>query len=57
MAKLCILVYWLVPEAEKQANQGLEREIREELGKLTPPLPYLKRIEKVTVLGEVKCPS
>ena len=52
--KLCILVYWLGPEAQERTNEELEKEIRGELDKLTPPLPYLARIEKVTVLESVE---
>ena len=51
MAKLCILIYRLVPEADEQANEDIETEIREELEKMMPPLPYLKRVEKIIVLG------
>ena len=36
----------LVPEADEQANEDIETEIREELEKMMPPLPYLERVEK-----------
>jgi len=41
-----------MPEADEPANEDIEMEIREELEKMMPPpLPYLKRVEKIIVLG------
>ena len=47
--KIAVVVAWLVPDEEAyegKTNADVEREILEE----TPAIPYVARIEKVTVL-------
>lgn len=47
--KLAIVVAWLVPNEEAyegKTNEDVEKEILEE----APAIPYVARIEKVTVL-------
>jgi len=42
--KMAFVVIWLVPEADKENNKKLEKEIRESV-----KCDWLKEIEKVTV--------
>lgn len=45
MGKIAFVVVMLVPEADKEGNAQLEKEIREEFR-----IPWLYKIEKVTVV-------
>ena len=57
MKKIMFIVAHLVPEAEAyegKSNADIEKEILDELQKqAVPVIPYVARIEKVTVLD---CP-
>lgn len=49
MRKLAVIVAWLIPESEAyegKSNADIEREILED----EPAIPYVMRVEKVTVL-------
>ena len=49
--KLGIVVFWLVEEANETENGELEKEIKEEIKK-NFPIPWISKVEKVTVLEE-----
>jgi hypothetical protein len=51
--KLLVMTGWLVPEANEKPNRIIEAEIKEELETTVTPgvIPYLQKIEKVTVLS------
>jgi hypothetical protein len=54
MKKLALITAWLVedPEAYRdKTNTDIEKEILKEIG----PIPYVARIEKVTVLDVNSC--
>ena len=49
MSKKAIIVISLVEESAEKANEEIEKEIMEELSKHPPAIPWLKKVEKVTV--------
>jgi len=49
MGKKAIIVISLVEESAEKLNEEIEKEILEELSKGLPEIPWLKRVEKVTV--------
>ena len=50
MVKKAIIVITLVKESEKKTNKELEDEIFDELSKSPPKIPWMKSVEKVTVI-------
>lgn len=50
MLKKAVIVISLVKESTEKANKEIEREIYEELSKLPPKIPWMKSVEKVTVI-------
>ena len=53
MVKFAFIVLSLVGESEKQVNEEIEKEIYDELeADLASRIPWVKKVEKVTVLGE-----
>jgi len=51
-SKKVIIVIQLVEESVEKANEEIEKEILEELTDDMPIIPWLERVEKVTVLEE-----
>ena len=49
MAKKDVIVVSLVEESAEKANEEIEKEIMEELSREPSAIPWLKKIEKVTV--------
>ena len=49
MDKKAFIVISLVEESIEKANDEIEREIFEELSEDLPKIPWLKRVERVTV--------
>ena len=49
MDKKAVIVISLVEESAEKANEEIEKEIMEKLSKHPPMIPWLKRVEKVTV--------
>ena len=49
MGKKAIIVIRLVEESAEKSNEEIEKEIIEELSKRPPVIPWLKKVEKVTV--------
>lgn len=49
MVKKATIVISLVEESREVPNEEIEKEIREELRDL--PIPWCKKVEKVTVTG------
>jgi len=49
MVKKAIIVISLVKETSGRANEEIEREILEELSELPAKIPWMNKIEKVTV--------
>lgn len=49
MRKKAIIVVSLVKESAEKANEEIEREIMEELSKYPPKIPWMEKVEKVTV--------
>lgn len=49
MSKKVIIVICLVEESAEKSNEEIEKEILEELSKHPPVIPWLKKVEKVTV--------
>ena len=47
--KKAIIVIRLVEESAEKLNEEIEKEILEELSKHPPMIPWLKKVEKVTV--------
>lgn len=47
--KKAIIVIRLVEESAEKSNEEIEKDILEELSKHPPVIPWLKRVEKVTV--------
>lgn len=47
--KKAVIVISLVEESAKKSNREIQREIKEELSKHPPTIPWLKNVEKVTV--------
>ena len=49
VSKKAIIVIDLVEESAQKANEEIEKEIVEELSREPSAIPWLKRVEKVTV--------
>jgi len=49
MGKKAVIVISLVEESAEKSNDEIEKEILEELSKGPPAIPWLKKVEKVTV--------
>jgi hypothetical protein len=49
MGKKAVIVVSLVEESAEKPNEEIEKEILEELSKHPPVIPWLKKIDKVTV--------
>jgi len=49
MPKKATIVISLVEESVKKANAEIEKEILKELSKAPPSIPWMKKVEKVTV--------
>lgn len=49
MPKKAVIVISLVKESVEQSNEEIKKEILEELSKHPPVIPWLKKVEKVTV--------
>ena len=47
--KKAIIIIGLVAESAEKANEEIEKEIFEELSEHPPMIPWLKKVEKVTV--------
>ena len=50
MAKRAIIVISLVKESEGKSNNELEKEIFRALSTPPPKIPWMKNVEKVTVI-------
>ena len=50
--KEAIIVIGLVEESAEKLNEEIEKEILEELSKHPPTIPWLKKVEKITVTEE-----
>mgnify|MGYP001030016641 FL=1 len=50
--KKVIIVINLVEESIEKANEEIEKEIFQELSTDLPVIPWLERVEKVTVIEE-----
>ena len=50
--KKVIIVINLVEESVERANEEIEKEIFQELSTDLPVIPWLERVEKVTVIEE-----
>ncbi|MFQ6032915.1 MAG: hypothetical protein ACE5K2_08350 [Candidatus Zixiibacteriota bacterium] len=49
MGKKAVIVISLVNESTEKSNEEIEKEIFEVLTKEPPTIPWLKKVEKVTV--------
>lgn len=49
VSKKAIIVIHLVEGSAEKSNEELEKEILEELSKHPPLIPWMKKVEKVTV--------
>jgi len=49
MPKKAVVEISLVPESAEKSNEEIEKDILEELSKHPPVIPWLKKVEKVTV--------
>jgi len=49
MSKKAVIVVSLVEESAEKPNEEIEKEILEELSKHPSVVPWLKKVEKVTV--------
>jgi len=49
MGKKAVIVISLVEESAEKSNREIEKEIKTELTKEPPRIPWLKEVEKVTV--------
>jgi len=49
MRKKAVIVVSLVEESAEKANEEIEREITKELSQPPPKIPWMKKVEKVTV--------
>ena len=47
--KKAVIIISLVKESAEMSNREIEKEITQELSKHPPTIPWLKKIEKVTV--------
>ena len=50
--KKATIVIRLVEESTEKSDEEIEREILEELSKHPPTIPWLKKVEKITVTEE-----
>jgi hypothetical protein len=48
--KKAVITISLVKESAEVANEAIEREILEELSKSLPRIPWLQKVEEVTVM-------
>jgi len=51
-SKKVVIVINLVEESIEKANEEIEKEILQELADDMPMIPWLERVEKVTVIEE-----
>jgi len=49
MTKKAVIVIHLVDESQEKPNEQIEKEIKTELTKEPSRIPWLKKLEKVTV--------
>lgn len=49
MAKKAVIVISLVKESAEKTNEEIEREILKELSELPAKIPWMDKVEKVTV--------
>ena len=49
MVKKAVIVISLVRESTEKTNEGIEREIFKELSGRPPKIPWMKKVERVTV--------
>lgn len=49
MRKKAVIVICLVEESAEKANEEIKREIMEELSKHPPKIPWIEKVENVTV--------
>jgi len=49
VSKKAVIVIRLLEESAEKSNEEIEKEILEELSKHPPMIPWLKKVEKVTV--------
>lgn len=49
MRKKAVIVISLVEESVEESNEVIEKEVLSELSKHPPVIPWLKKVEKVTV--------
>lgn len=49
MRKKAIIVVSLVKESAEKTDEEIEREIMEELSERPPKIPWMEKVEKVTV--------
>ncbi len=49
MDKKAFIIISLVEESAEKANEGIEKEILEELSEGLPRIPWFRKVEKVTV--------
>ena len=47
--KKAVIVFSLVEENAEKSNEEIEKEIMEELSREPPAIPWLRKVEKVTV--------
>lgn len=47
--KKAVIVFSLVEESAEKSNEEIEKEIMEELSREPPAIPWLRKVEKVTV--------
>ena len=49
MVKKAIIVSYLVKESAQKLNEEIEKEIFKELSRHPPSIPWLNKVEKVTI--------
>jgi len=49
MGKKAVIVVSMVEESVEKSNEEIKKEILEELSRHPPTIPWLKKVEKVTV--------
>jgi hypothetical protein len=52
MVKKAIIVIVLVDESAGKTNEEIKKDIMQELSKEPAPIPWLKTVEKVTIIEE-----